>query len=102
MVSLIHLLFLSLAKPYKQISEDYFAAGTSFALVCVFATCILFQMDELYEAVEDNLSEEFQDRFNPSTLALPLPLVPQQPKRPERKAHGEAYSPRSIVLPQRL
>ena len=36
-ISLVHLLFLSLCKPYKLISEDYFAAGVSFALVCVFA-----------------------------------------------------------------
>ena len=75
LVSLIHLLFLSLCKPYKLISEDYFAAGTTFALVCVFAVCILFQMDELYEAVEETLSKEFRDRFDPSTLALTIALV---------------------------
>ena len=34
----------------------------------------LFQMDELYEAVEDTLSEEFRERFDPSTLALTIAL----------------------------
>ena len=74
-ISLCHLFFLSLCKPFAHISEDYLAAGTSFALVCVFATCILFQMDELYVAVEETLTEEFRERFNPSTLALTLALL---------------------------
>ena len=50
-------------------------AGASFALLLIFATCILFQMDELYVSVEDTLSLEFQERFNPSTLALTITLL---------------------------
>lgn len=32
-------------------------------------------MDELYAGVEDTLSEEFQERFNPSTRALTIVLL---------------------------
>ena len=50
------------------------AAGTSFALVLAFAVCTLFQIDELYTAVEDTLSLEYQKLFEPTTLALTVAM----------------------------
>lgn len=41
-------------------------------LAVIFIVCILFQVDDLYEAVEEYLSVQYRDHFDPKTLLLSI------------------------------
>ena len=66
-VSLCHLTFLALAKPYVDNSDDYLAVGSAFTLTGVFVVCLLFQVDKLYDAVDTSLTHEYQELVEPRT-----------------------------------
>ena len=74
-VSLCHLTFLALAKPYVDNSDDYLAVGSAFMLTGVFVVCLLFQVDKLYDAVDTSLTHEYQELFEPEALFLTLAMA---------------------------
>ena len=41
-------------------------------LAAIFILCLLFQVDDLYEAVEEYLTEQYRDNFDPNTLLLSI------------------------------
>merc|ERR1740139_2191090 len=63
-VSVTFLLLISVAMPYKDTSDDYFAKACSYALTMLFFFVTVLKMGVLTEQVDSYLTDELRYRFS--------------------------------------
>ena len=73
--SLVFLLLVSVAMPFKDDGDDYFAKACSFALTSVFFFCVILKVDVLTEAVDDVLSAQLRHAFGYDAAVVTVGMV---------------------------
>merc|ERR1712023_245924 len=63
LVSLVYMLLVSVAQPFKEGGDDFFAKACGFALAFIFFVSVLLKQGVLTEAVEESLTEQLGDQF---------------------------------------
>lgn len=74
MVSLCHLLFVAMTKPFKDVNDDYLATGCSFMLVCFFIMCLICKVGDLTDLLA-YLSPQYQRQYRTDPVFLIAALM---------------------------
>ena len=64
LASLVYMLLVSVAQPFKEDGDDFFAKACGFALAALFFFSVILKQAALTEAVDSFLSAQLRDRFD--------------------------------------
>ena len=64
LASLVYMLLVPVAQPFKEDGDDFFAKACGFALAALFFFSVILKQTALTEAVDSFLSAQLRDRFD--------------------------------------